>query len=496
FPIGHRGDDLKCRWGRGGAHTGPATAVRHALDLISVVFLARLLTPADFGLIAMATAVLGFLATFRDAGLSTATVQREDLREEQVSLLFWLNVAVSVALVLAIAASSPLVAWFFGDERLVWITVVLGASFLFGGFEAQHAALLQRQMRFGTLAWTRLVAQAAGIVAAIAAALAGWGTWALVTRALVAPAVSLVLVWWAMPWRPGRPRLEVGARGLVRFGGYLSGFRAINHLGRNIDNLLIGRFLGGATLGLYSKAYALLMLPLNLMNAPISRVAVPALSRLQSDPERMLSYYAKALTLVVTFSMPVVAWLAAVADSFVLTVLGDQWRESIHLFRILVIPAFIGTFNVAVGWVFVSLGQVDRQLRCGLANTLANVLAVSIGIQWGVEGVAWALVVSSASKRLPTVAYCYWGTPFTLRLLGGVLWRPAAASLLAGWATWLVHGWLAPGAWPPLALAASLPIFAAVYLLALLGLPGGRALVLETVDHLRLLRGQPAEALG
>ena len=111
----------------------------------------------------------------------------------------------------------------------------------------------------------------------------------------------------------------------------------------------------------------------------------------------------------------------------------------------------------------------------------------------GAEG---ALAVSSASKRLPTVAYCYWGTPFTLRLLGGVLWRPAAASLLAGWATWLVHGWLAPGAWPPLALAASLPIFAGVYLLALLGLPGGRALVLETLDHLRLLRGQPAEALG
>lgn len=496
FATGHLVDDLKLRSVRGGAHTVAATGARHVLDLVSVVFLARLLTPADFGLVAMATAVIGFLATFKDAGLSAATVQREDLREEQVSLLFWLNVVVSMALVIAIAATSPLVAWFYGDERLLWITVALAGAFLFGGLEAQHAALLQRQMRFGTLAWTRLVAQAAGILAAIAAASAGWGTWALVVRALVTPAVSMVAVWSAMPWRPGLPRLEVGARGLVRFGGYMSGFRAVNYVGRNLDNVLIGGFVGGSALGLYSKAYALLMLPLNLMNGPISRVAVPALSRLQGDPERMLSYYAKALTLVVTFSMPVVAWLASVADSFVLTVLGDQWREAIHLFRILVIPAFIGTFNVAVGWVFVSLGHVERQLRCGLANTAVNIVAISIGLQWGVEGVAWALVVSSASKRLPTIAYCYYGTPFTLTLLGRVLWRPAAASVLAGWTTWLVHGWIAPGTWPPLALASSLPLFAGVYLLALLGLPGGRALVLETVDHLKLLRGQPAEAVG
>ena len=496
FATQHLVDDLKGRSVRGGAHTVAATGARHVLDLASVVFLARLLTPEDFGLIAMVTAVVGFLATFKDAGLSAATVQREDLREEQVSLLFWLNVAVSFALMLVIAAVSPLVAWFYGDERLLWITLALGSGFLFGGLEAQHAALLQRQMRFGTLAGARLVSQAVGVVAAIAAAFAGWGYWALVVRALVTPAVSLVAVWWAMPWRPGLPRLSVGARGLVRFGGYLSGFRAVNYVGRNIDNLLIGRMVGGPALGLYAKAYSLLMLPLNLMNTPISRVAVPALSRLQHDPVRMVSYYTKALTLVVTFSMPVVAWLASVADSFVLTVLGDQWREAIDLFRILVIPAFIGTFNVAAGWVFVSLGHVDRQLRSGLANTAVNVLAISIGIQWGVEGVAWALVASSLSKRIPTLAYCYRGTPFTLRLLGGVLWRPATASLLAGWATWLVHGWIAPGAWPPVALAASLPIFASVYLLGLLGLPGGRALVFDTLDHLKLLRGQPAEALS
>lgn len=493
FATGHLLVDLKRRSVLGGAHTVAATGVRHLLDLASVLFLARLLTPQDFGLIAMVTAVVGFLASFKDAGLSAATVQREGLRQEVVSLLFWLNVAVSLALVSILVLLSPVVAWFFEEEKLVWITIALAGGLVFGGLETQHAALLQRQMRFGTLAWTRLAAQAAGVVAAIAAAFAGWGYWALVVRALVTPAFSLAAVWTATPWRPGLPRRSVGARDLVRFGGYVSCFRAVNHLGHNIDNLLIGRFVGGTALGLYSKAYALLLLPLNLMNAPISRVAVPALSRLQGDPERLRHYYAKALSLVVTFSMPVVAWLGSVADSFVLTILGDQWHQTIDLFRILVIPAFIGTTNVATGWVFVSLGRVDRQLRSGVANSTMNALAIAIGIQWGVEGVAWAVVASSALKRIPTIAYCYLDTPFTLGLLGRVVWRPAAASLLAGWATWLVHGWFAPALWPPLALAASLPIFAAAYLLGMLGLPGGRGQVGDTIDHLNLLRGAAAE---
>jgi Na+-driven multidrug efflux pump len=135
-------------------------------------------------------------------------------------------------------------------------------------------------------------------------------------------------------------------------------------------------------------------------------------------------------------------------------------------------------------------------LLSGFANTAVGVVAIVVGLRWGIEGVAWALVVSSALRRLPTIAYCYHGTPFTLAGLFAVLWRPAAAAMLAGTATFYSHAAFAPGTWPPFALAASFPIFAAVYLCALLALPGGRERVGELIGHARLLRGRPAEALG
>jgi O-antigen/teichoic acid export membrane protein len=487
---------LKLRSLRGGAITVAAQGAKYAVDVLAVAVLARLLTPEDFGLVAMVAAVLGFLTAFKDAGLSMATVQSARVSHEQVSALFWLNVALSLALVAAVAAASRGVAWFYGDPRLVGISLVLGASFFFSGLTVQHAALLRRQMRFRELALAEVGAHAVGTAAAVAAALRGWGYWALVLRSLVTPCALMLAVWVATPWRPAPPWRARGARNLVRFGGYLAGFQVVNYLGRNLDNVLVGRFLGGAALGLYSKAYGLLMLPLRMVNDPVSDVAVPALSRLQSDPERMRSYYYKALAVVVTLSMPVVGWVAAVADSFVLTLLGDQWVAAVDLFRILTIPAFIGTFNVATGWVFVSSGAVRRQLASGVVNTAVGALAIAVGLRWGTLGVAWALVASALLRRPPTLAYCYRGTPFTLRGLGHALWRPAAASALAGLLTFGVHGWMAPGAGPPLALLASLPVFGAAYLAALALLPGGRDLLAELLGHLRVLRGRPAEALG
>ena len=492
----HLLDGLKVRSLRGGAITVSAEMAKYGVDVLAVAVLARLLTPEDFGLVAMVTAVLGFLAAFKDAGLSLATVQREQIRHEQVSALFWLNVAFSLVLVAAVAGASRGVAWFYGEPRLFEISVALGATYFFSGLTVQHVALLRRQMRYRELAWVEVGAHLTGTVAAVAAALRGFGYWSLVLRALAAPCALMLLVWMASPWRPAPPWRSRDARSLVRFGGYLAGFRVVNYVGRNLDNVLVGRFLGGSALGLYSKAYGLLMLPLRMVNDPISDVAVPALSRLQSDPERMRAYYYKAVGLVAMLSMPVVAWVAAVADSFVLTLLGEQWVASVEIFHILTIPAFIGTFNVATGWVFVSSGQVHRQLACGIVNTALGALAIVIGLHWGIEGVAWALVVSAIVRRPPTVAYCYRGTPYTLRGLGRVLWRPAAASALAGLLTFGVHGWMEPGAGPPLTLLASVPVFGAAYLAALALLPGGRALLGELLGHLRILRARPAEALG
>ncbi len=497
FSSDPAGRDLKGDSLRGGAALVSAELASHAVNLVSIAVMARLLTPEDFGLIAMVAAAVGLLSVLKDAGLSMAIVQRETIEEAQVSVLFWVNTALSAALALAAVALAPAVAWFYGEPRLSAVTTALGAGLVLGGLTAQHSALLRRQMRFRAIAAAELGALTLSTIAAIAAALAGFGYWALVVRALATPLLRLIAIWALLPWRPGRPRRAAGTGGMLRFGGYLTGFRLVNFAGHNVDDVLVGRFLGSVDLGVYSKAYGLLMLPLRMVNRPLTNVAVPAMSRLQSQPERLRSYYYKGVGLVATLSFPVVAFVAATSESLVLTVLGEQWTAVIDVFRILAIPAFIAATNVATGWVFVSLGHVERQMWAGVANTAVGVIAVAIGLRWGLQGVAWALVASALVRRLPTLLYCYHGTPFRLATLGRTLAPAAFAAIVAGAFTRWVHGEIvAAGAWPWVALLASAPAFASAYVLGLAGPPGGRRRMAETLALVQALRPRPAEAAG
>ncbi|MEM7411061.1 MAG: lipopolysaccharide biosynthesis protein [Myxococcota bacterium] len=478
---------------RGGSHTMLAQGVKYGVDVVAIMVFARLLQPEDFGLIAMVTAVVGFLAIFKDAGLTFATVQREEIHEAQVSGLFWINVSVGVLLAGGAAAVSPRVAGFFGDPRLVGLTWALAGSLALAGLEAQHAALLRRQMRFGTVATIQTVSQLVGTAAGLGAAFAGLGVWSLVVRTLATAALSWIATWIALPWRPLAPWHARDVGPLLRFGGWVSAFGAFNHVGRNLDNVLIGRFFGGAALGLYTKAYALLLLPVQMINTPVSAVAIPALSRLRANPEHALRYYYRALAMVASLAMPVVTFLAAVSDSFVLTLLGPQWSDAAGLFRILAIPAFIGTLNVATGWVFLSEGRVRQQFVAGVANTLVGSAAIVIGLQWGVVGVAWALAISALIRRPPTIWYCYRGTPYRVSGLLTAVWRPACAAGVSGALAAIAHALLAAELPAPVVLVIAGPLFALSYLAALYTLPGGRAWVGDWLGNLRWLRSSPAQ---
>jgi PST family polysaccharide transporter len=259
FCTEHLQADLKGRSIRGGAVTLTGQGCRFALQTGSIVILARLLTPGDFGLIAMVTAITGFIASFKDAGLSMATVQREKIDHAQVSTLFWINVVLSTAMMLLIAVLAPAIAWLYGEPRLVWLTLGLAGSFIFAGLAVQHQALLRRQLRF---------------------------------RALVA-----IL-----------PRRGCGVRSMLAFGGNLTVSHVVNNGARNLDNVLIGSVWGASLLGAYSKAYQLLLLPFQQFASPVTAVALPVLSRLQGDPQRFRRYFRGGIMLLTALGMPLVAF--------------------------------------------------------------------------------------------------------------------------------------------------------------------------------------------
>ena len=452
-----------------------AQAVKFVLHTGSTVLLARLLLPSDFGLVAMVTAITGFVALFKDAGLSAATVQREEITHQQVSTLFWINVALSTCVMLVVAALAPLLVILYNEPRLLLITVAIGALFVVGGLTVQHQALLRRQMEFKKLSIIEIGSMAGGVLVAISMALAGLGYWALVGLTAGTTLTNCVLVWTLCPWRPSLPSRDSGVGSMLRFGGNMTAFSFVNHFSRNMDNVLIGWWWGAGPLGLYAKAYSLLMLPITQINAPVSAVVIPALSRLQNEPERYRRFYRRAINLVATAGMPICAFAFAAADPLVLFFLGERWAPMVPIFMALGPAAFAGTLNIANGWVFVSLGRADRQFRWGLVMAVITVTAFIIGLPWGPLGVAIAYSAVFVASRWPGLAYCFRGTPLRVGDVSASIWRPMTASLAAAAATFGVVKAGVVGDSPLHTLLLAAPTFAITFLAVHIVVPGGVA---------------------
>lgn len=469
--------DLRGQSLRGAGMAMTSQGIKFLLALTATAVLARILTPADFGLIAMVATITGFINLFADMGLAMATVQRAEINEEQVSTLFWINVALGSLVMMLTAAIAPLVVWFYGEDRLFSVCLALAICFLFSGLGIQHRALLRRQMRFKALAIVEIVAVFAGMIVALLLAWQGHGYWSLVWMHVSTGAMMTTGLWLASGWRPGGPVRGAGVRSMLAFGGNLTGSNIISFVTRNVDNVLIGWHSGTQSLGLYAKAYQLLMLPIQQVNAPASGVAIPTLSRLQHDPERYRAYYRRGVQLMVTIGMPVVAFLFVAASDVVRTVLGPRWMASVPIFHVLGPAAFVGTFNVATHWVFVSLGHTDRQLRWSMFAAVVTVTGFAIGIYWGAIGVAASFSVTFCALRYPGIAYCFKNTPLAVSDLLTVLWRPAAAAALAGAGMYGLAHWLPHDLNPLLRLGADMLIYAAMYPLAWCMLPNGPAML-------------------
>ncbi len=397
--------NLGARTARGGAVTVISQGFKFAAMMIATVVLARLLRPADYGLVGMVAVVTSFVALFKDLGLSAATVQREEITHAQVSTLFWVNVALSVGVAALTAALAPLVAWFYGEPRLTAITLAYCAGFLFGGLTVQHEALLRRQMRFGALSAAEVAALLSSVAATVLLAWYGAGYWALVGGHLALSLVYLVCIWFACGWWPGPPSRDSGVRSMLAFGGNFTGFSVINHFARNADNILIGRFWGSQQLGLYVKAYQLLLMPLDQINSPITTVAVPALSRLNDAPERYRRAYLRILEKVAMVTMPGIAFMIAVSDWLVLVVLGPQWTEAGRIFAVLGLAALVQPITNTTGWLFITQGRMRHLFQWGLIGSTLIVVSIVAGLPWGTVGVATSYSLVFVGVVTPLLFY-------------------------------------------------------------------------------------------
>ena len=424
---------------RGGAIAFSAHIGRLIIHISGAVIMARLLTPADFGLIAMAGAVTAFIGLFTDLGLSAATVQRTHVSQDLVSTLFWVNLGTGLLLMLAAFAAAPVAAWFFADHRITFLVMAFALALPITAATAQHNALLIRAMRWLPVQISGLGGQLVGLIVAIALA---WvfelGYWALVAQAVIAAVTSFLASWAYCKWRPSWFTGWQSARAEIGFGLNISGFNFLNYFHRQFDNVLIGWRWGPTELGYYSRAYNLLTLPITLINNSMGQIAVPILSKLKEKPEEWNKAYLQ-MSAVTTFAGVGICILLLVgADPIIRIMLGEQWTPVIEIFRLLSLTSVLMTSANSCGWIFVSLGRTKQYFRWALFASPLYVLSFVIGLPWKASGVALAYTVAVMILAPAYTVYALQQTTIRKREFAvwiGPIYALAFIASLAGLAT-------------------------------------------------------------
>ena len=438
---------------RGAGITLMSQVIRFALQLGSLTVLARLLSPQDFGVVAMVTAITNVMEIVRDFGLSSAAIQAKELNDAERTNLFWANTGIGTGCALVVTLSAPLIVRIYGTPVVGPIVLALAPLFIVSGVNTQFRAELSRSLRFKALAVTDIAAQAGSIAVAISLAAAGAGHWAVVGQQIALVVLICTSNVILCKWRPGRPRRSVSIRRFFRFGGSVLGTNLIGYATNNLDNVAIGIYSGSGPLGLYSRAYQLLMVPLLQVNVPMTRVVLPVLSRVQDEDETYARYVSKAQLVGCYMLASGFAVAAGVSVPLVALLFGPKWSGVAPIFAALAIGGIFRGIGQISYWMYLSRGRADAQLKLYLVTRPIMIGIMIAGLPWGPVGVAighsigfflfWIVSLWTAGRCVRTsVRPLFTQATRTLLLIsvpagglayiGSVLVQPAAASLCLG----------------------------------------------------------------
>ncbi|MFN2168031.1 MAG: MOP flippase family protein, partial [Anaerolineae bacterium] len=388
--------DLKDKTVTGVLWNTVARAGQQAMQFGLSVILARLLLPDDFGAVGMVMVIVTFMSMAVDAGFAPALVQRTHISESHLDSVFWFNVVTGVALCGLFFAGAPLVAAFYREPSLAAMTRGLSAVFVLSAAGLVPAALMQRRLQFHLVARISLIATFVSGVTGVVLAFLGAGVWSLVVMYLASFGISTVLNLLFSGWHPGRAFRLSSLRELWGFSGNVLGFNFVNYWARNADNLLVGKYLGPAALGFYSRAYGLMLMPITQVIGVISNVMLAALSTIQQDRARVKSIFLRAVGLISLLVFPMMIGLLVVAEPFVRALFGENWAGMIPTVQILALVGVMQALSNPTGWLYLSQGRTDWYFRWGVVRAVVLVGAIVLGVVLGtIEAVAACYAVAN-----------------------------------------------------------------------------------------------------
>lgn len=373
------------------------------LQIVVSAILSRLLSPQDYGIMAMVLVLSGFMSIFPEAALIPAIVQHQDLDNKDLSSICWFGLCLGFLMFLIMAGCSPYIALFYKTPILRPVATVMGLTFLFQAPGEIPLALLQRQLNFKSISFIRLISALCAAIVAVYLALTGAGYWALVIQHIVYAACCGLLFFYAAKWLPAFSFQLKSIQKVFRYSTDITSFSAINYWARNADNILIGKFWGSSMLGYYSHAYNLMLAPLCLINQVINPVLHSALARIQENRVQVRVAFLQVVKYISMVCFPLVIVQAFLAPEIVQTLWGKQWSPCIRVFRILSSVGLVQPVVSSTDIVFQACNRTDMLLKIGTINAIAICAGIVSGLSWGMSGVAIGYSIGYGMIVVPTL---------------------------------------------------------------------------------------------
>jgi O-antigen/teichoic acid export membrane protein len=383
---------------------GASQAGRLLIQMVALAVMSRLLPAADFGLLALATVVTTYANLLRDMGTAAAIIQRQTLSDDLLDTVFWFNVCVGGILAVGVIALAVPIAHLFRQPRLAGVLDTLAISFPLVSSGAVHQALLERSLKFRTLARLEISSALLALAVACWAALHGFGVYSLVFNSLVTSVMTSFQLWVASGWRPKLHWNGRELRSIWNFSANLFGFQTLNYFARNADSMLIGRFLGPTELGWYSVGYRIMLFPLTNLSAVLSRSLFPVLSRRQADQESFAALYLRTISAIAVITAPLMAGLWVLREPFVEVLFGKKWLPVAPLLAWLAPLGMVQSLLTTIGMIYMATGKTSLMMKWTVVSGVTIVVALATGLQWGYLGVAKAYAAANALLLYPLFA--------------------------------------------------------------------------------------------
>lgn len=418
---------------------------RQGVQFAVVVILTKLLRPQDFGLVAMAIVFTGFVTMFVDMGIGQALVQKQDATEEHYCSTFWLNFAFGILMMILVAGFSPWIAWFYRQPRLQPMVAVLSLNFVFSSLTVVQQSQLMKKMEFKKLAMRDIMAVILSGLVGIGLALAGFGAWSLVAQSLSFTAGNAFIIWVLSPWRPKFIFSLERVKDMVSFSSHMAGFNTVNYLARNVDKMLIGRFLGPEALGLYSLAYKLMMLTVENISWVVGKVMFPVFSKIQQDLENVRRIFVGMVKSAALVTFPLMGWLFVLAPEIVRIFWGTPWLGTVVLIRIFCVCGMAQSLMVLGGTIYMSQGRPDIQWKMAVINFILVCVSIGLGLPRGIAAVTMTYSIFHVLWLFVTLAVVAWLIRQDFILLYRYVSFVFALNVLCLAVLWGIKQWLPQG---------------------------------------------------